>query len=57
MTININLDDELQPKTEPVQTNFKNCTELKVVYQNAVAKGHPAYQDKVDCDKDGWACE
>ena len=37
--------------------NFKNCTELKKVYPDGVPKGHPAYQDKMDRDKDDWACE
>lgn len=65
MTININLDDDstvnqepVQPPAQtPVQKNFKNCTELKAVYPNGVAKGHPAYQAKMDRDNDGWACE
>ncbi len=71
MAINIILDDysptnpELVPTPtpvetpvqKPIQTNFKNCTELKVVYLNGVAKGHPAYQSKMDRDKDDWACE
>ena len=39
------------------QTNYINCTELKLVYPKGVAKGHPAYQDKMDRDNDGWACE
>ncbi|WP_342537383.1 MBL fold metallo-hydrolase [Sporosarcina sp. FSL K6-3508] len=47
-----------KPAAKPVtQTNFKNCTELKKVYPKGVAKGHPAYQAKMDRDKDGWACE
>ncbi|PIC65317.1 hypothetical protein CSV79_01460 [Sporosarcina sp. P13] len=47
-----------KPVTKPVtQTNFKNCTELRKVYPNGVSKGHPAYQSKMDRDKDGWACE
>lgn len=45
----------IQPK--PTQTYFKNCTELRKVYPNGVGKGHPAYQSKMDRDKDGWACE
>lgn len=45
------------PTPTPDQTNFKNCTELKKVYPNGVAKGHPAYQAKMDRDNDGWACE
>ncbi|WP_304625001.1 MBL fold metallo-hydrolase [Sporosarcina obsidiansis] len=48
-----------KPKPTPpkVQTGFKNCTELRKVYPSGVAKGHPAYQSKMDRDKDGWACE
>ncbi|PIC73719.1 MBL fold metallo-hydrolase [Sporosarcina sp. P17b] len=47
-----------KPVTKPVpQSNFKNCTELRKVYPNGVSKGHPAYQSKMDRDKDGWACE
>ena len=37
--------------------NFKNCTELRKVYPDGVPKGHPAYQGKMDRDKDDWACE
>lgn len=44
-----------QPK--PTQTYFKNCTELRKVYPGGVGMGHPAYQPKMDRDKDGWACE
>lgn len=36
---------------------FANCTELRKKYPNGVPKGHPAYQDKMDRDKDGYACE
>lgn len=36
---------------------FANCTELKKVYPNGVKKGHPAYQEKMDRDKDGVACQ
>jgi beta-lactamase superfamily II metal-dependent hydrolase len=49
-----------KPVTKPApatQTNFKNCTELRTVYPGGVEKGHPAYQPKMDRDKDGWACE
>ena len=38
-------------------TNFKNCTELRVYYPKGVKKGHPAYKESSDRDKDGWACE
>ncbi|BAQ11278.1 predicted hydrolase [Bacillus sp. OxB-1] len=44
-------------KPAPTQTNFKNCTELRKVYPKGVSSGHPAYQSKMDRDKDGWACE
>jgi competence protein ComEC len=43
--------------TTPVQTDFANCTELRVVYPDGVSSSHPAYQSKMDRDKDGWACE
>ncbi|WP_060210295.1 MBL fold metallo-hydrolase [Sporosarcina koreensis] len=49
-----------KPVTKPApvtQTNFKNCTELRKVYPKGVSKDHPAYQPKMDRDKDGWACE
>ena len=37
--------------------SFANCTELRKVYPDGVPKGHPAYQPKMDRDKDNWACE
>ncbi|WP_431189527.1 thermonuclease family protein [Aciduricibacillus chroicocephali] len=36
---------------------FKNCTELRKKYSDGVPEGHPAYQSKMDRDKDGYACE
>lgn len=45
-----------KPATQ-TQTNFKNCTELRKVYPSGVSSSHPAYQSKMDRDKDGWACE
>jgi micrococcal nuclease len=36
---------------------FKNCTELRKVYPNGVPADHPAYQPKLDRDKDNYACE
>ncbi|PIC62823.1 hypothetical protein CSV79_15135 [Sporosarcina sp. P13] len=36
---------------------FQNCTELRKKYPNGVAKGHPAYQSKMDRDGDNFACE
>ncbi|MEK4403412.1 MBL fold metallo-hydrolase [Sporosarcina sp. FSL K6-6792] len=47
-----------KPKPAPsTRTNFKNCTDLKTVYPDGVSQNHPAYQSKMDRDKDGWACE
>lgn len=37
--------------------NFQNCTELNEVFPDGVASDHPAYQPKMDRDKDDWACE
>lgn len=37
--------------------NFANCTELRKVYPNGVDSSHPAYQSKMDRDKDNFACE
>ena len=31
---------------------FSNCTELRKVYPNGVPSDHPAYQSKMDRDKD-----
>ncbi|HEY4599701.1 MAG TPA: SH3 domain-containing protein [Cerasibacillus sp.] len=39
------------------KSNFKNCTELRKVYPDGVPKGHPAYEPRLDRDKDNWACE
>ncbi|MCG3089612.1 thermonuclease family protein [Sporosarcina cyprini] len=36
---------------------FQNCTELRKKYSAGVPQGHPAYQAKMDRDKDGFACE
>ncbi|MFJ8259420.1 excalibur calcium-binding domain-containing protein [Peribacillus asahii] len=43
--------------TGSATVNFKNCTDLRKVYPNGVPKSHPAYQAKMDRDKDGYACE
>ncbi len=47
---------ETKPATEATEY-FKNCTELRKKYPNGVKKGHPAYSEKMDGDKDGFACE
>lgn len=56
-----NSGDSQQPSnaSEPKsgKESFKNCTELRKVYPNGVPEGHPAYQPKMDRDKDGYACE
>ncbi|PAE37639.1 hypothetical protein CHI06_19975 [Bacillus sp. 7884-1] len=36
---------------------FANCTELRKKYPDGVAADHPAYQSKMDRDKDNFACE
>lgn len=48
-----------QPVTQPIaeREDFQNCTELRKVYPSGVASDHPAYQIKMDRDKDDWACE
>lgn len=47
----------IKKTTTATTLNFKNCTELRKVYPNGVKKGHPAYQSKMDRDKDNFACE
>ncbi|NOT64389.1 MAG: excalibur calcium-binding domain-containing protein [Acidobacteria bacterium] len=37
--------------------SFPNCKELRKKYPDGVEKGHPAYDPKLDRDKDGRACE
>ncbi len=36
---------------------FANCTQLRQKYPDGVPKGHPAYRDSLDRDRDGYACE
>ena len=36
---------------------FDNCTHLRTKYPNGVPSNHPAYQSKMDRDKDQFACE
>lgn len=46
------------PSTSTGQTEyFQNCTELRKKYPNGVPSTHPAYQPKMDRDKDNFACE
>lgn len=46
-----------QTASSSKKTNFQNCTELRKAYPNGVPSSHPAYQSKMDRDKDGYACE
>ncbi|WP_203232820.1 thermonuclease family protein [Staphylococcus ursi] len=41
----------------PQQTSFRNCDELTKVYPAGVPASHPAYQLRLDRDRDGKACE
>ncbi|MBD7985532.1 thermonuclease family protein [Sporosarcina sp. Sa2YVA2] len=57
-------DSESYPADKTVQTSsneatetFKNCTELRKKYPNGVKKGHRAYTERMDGNKDGHACE
>lgn len=45
------------PANNSQPENFANCTELRKVYPNGVPSTHPAYQSKMDRDKDDFACE
>ncbi|MED3779348.1 thermonuclease family protein [Heyndrickxia sporothermodurans] len=45
------------PPTSGGTEFFANCTELRKKYPNGVPSTHPAYQPKMDRDKDGYACE
>lgn len=53
----ISTSSSSKTKSSSTKTNFANCTDLRKVYPNGVAKSHPAYQAKMDRDKDGYACE
>ncbi|WP_246861182.1 thermonuclease family protein [Bacillus sp. REN3] len=45
------------PATNNQTEIFANCTELRTKYPNGVPADHPAYQPKMDRDKDNYACE
>lgn len=45
------------PSSSSQPEYFANCTELRKVYPNGVPSTHPAYQSKMDRDKDDFACE
>ncbi|MFX3673503.1 MAG: thermonuclease family protein [Paenisporosarcina sp.] len=46
-----------QPSTSTESEFFQNCTELRKKYPSGVPSNHPAYQSKMDRDKDNYACE
>lgn len=55
-------EDTPPPSQAPAKSageteNFANCTELRTKYPNGVPSDHPAYQSKMDRDKDNYACE
>lgn len=56
-------DDEVEDVEEVQETkattpkHYKNCSELRSDYTNGVKKGEAAYDEKMDRDKDGVACE
>lgn len=55
-----NANGSNQPTSEVVSgapTSFKNCSEMRKYYPYGVKKGHPAYEEKHDRDKDDYACE
>ena len=45
------------PTPAPEAEFFQNCTDLRTKYPNGVPSSHPAYQAKMDRDKDNYACE
>ncbi|WP_246042016.1 thermonuclease family protein [Robertmurraya kyonggiensis] len=56
---NSNSNNESSNNTSSSGTSefFQNCTELRTKYPNGVPSDHPAYQAKMDRDKDNYACE
>lgn len=54
---NSNYDGDPNAKSGTTSEWFQNCTELRKKYPDGVPAGHPAYQAKMDRDKDNYACE
>ncbi|MCM3088518.1 thermonuclease family protein [Bhargavaea ginsengi] len=52
-----NYDGDPSAQSGTTTERFKNCTELRTKYPDGVPAGHPAYQSKMDRDKDNYACE
>lgn len=46
-----------QSPSSNASESYANCTALRQVHPEGVPQGHPAYQAKMDRDKDGYACE
>ena len=44
-------------RREPGCGPYRNCTALRRDHPNGVARGHCAYQRRMDRDNDGRACE
>ena len=40
-----------------IPIGFYNCDDLRTEYPNGVPSSHPAYEAKMDRDKDNFACE
>ena len=45
------------PSPARLGRTYRNCTELRRDHPNGVPRGHPAYQQRMDRDNDGRACE
>ncbi|AYU54071.1 thermonuclease family protein [Staphylococcus debuckii] len=46
-----------QSPSSNASESYANCTALRQAHPEGVPQGHPAYQAKMDRDKDGYACE
>ncbi|XMB71298.1 excalibur calcium-binding domain-containing protein (plasmid) [Exiguobacterium acetylicum] len=46
-----------QEEAAEVPIGFDNCDNLRTEYPNGVPSSHPAYESKMDRDKDNFACE
>lgn len=53
----VEAEEPVENIEEPQSEYFENCTDLRTAYPAGVDASHPAYQSKMDRDKDGYACE
>lgn len=53
----VEVEEPVEVVEEPQPEYFENCTDLRTAYPAGVDSSHPAYQSKMDRDKDGYACE